>query len=121
MSDPPKSPSTTTPWDHDEVNANATEYVPTSYDYTGGYAAQGWGYQDATAPVQPPQGIFYMAVNVGGQQVLQPVQIVQLPNGQMATVLANPPGMADPAAGYGAGIGGVGGGGWDDGKRRKKR
>ena len=30
---------------------------------------QGWGYQDAAVPMQAPQGIFYMAVNVGGQQV----------------------------------------------------
>ena len=56
-------------------------------DYAGQQVA-------GTVPVatQAPQGVFYMAVNVGGQQVLQPVQLVQLPNGQMATVLANQPG-----------------------------
>ncbi|GMI05706.1 hypothetical protein TrVE_jg12859 [Triparma verrucosa] len=113
LNDPPKSPITDSTWTPDEVNAGAAEYVPQSNYPQYGYGAQDmsqmgmggdqgqWGYEQQggqpqimNAQPQTPNGIFYMAVNVGGQQVLQPVQIVQLPNGQMATVLANPPGMA---------------------------
>ena len=52
-------------------------------------------------------GVFYMSVPVpGGGSVLQAVQLVQLPNGQMATIPAQP-----PAGGVGVGGGGVGVGG----------
>ena len=67
------------------------------------------------APAQPGQ-VLYMAVQSpdGRGQVLQPVQMVQLPGKQMAYVVAGPAGMAPPppppdAAGidpYGSGGGG---------------
>jgi hypothetical protein len=82
----------------------------------------GGSFQPQVVNAAQPQGVFYMAVNVGGQQVLQPVQLVQLPNGQMATVLANPPAMQD------GGIGGLGmgydpsfGAEFDDGTGRRKK
>ncbi|GMH47162.1 hypothetical protein TrRE_jg3733, partial [Triparma retinervis] len=129
-----------TEWAGDSVQASAAEYVPSQfqgYDDSSGYADasaygavnNGYGVPQVGGSFQPqvvnaaqPQGVFYMAVNVGGQQVLQPVQLVQLPNGQMATVLANPPAMQD------GGIGGLGmgydpsfGAEFDDGTGRRKK
>eukprot|EP00520_Triparma_pacifica_P006333 CAMPEP_0118671846 /NCGR_PEP_ID=MMETSP0785-20121206/22221_1 /TAXON_ID=91992 /ORGANISM="Bolidomonas pacifica, Strain CCMP 1866" /LENGTH=781 /DNA_ID=CAMNT_0006566761 /DNA_START=163 /DNA_END=2509 /DNA_ORIENTATION=- len=125
-------------WAGDSVQASAAEYVPSQFQYddNSGYDAygngginNGYGVPQVGGSFQPqvvnaaqPQGVFYMAVNVGGQQVLQPVQLVQLPNGQMATVLANPPAMQD------GGIGGLGmgydpsfGAEFDNGTGRRKK
>ena len=61
---------------------------------TGHFAAAGAG--SATPPIQAssnhgnPGGVFYMAVPMQhGGQVLQPVQVVQLPNGQQTFVIAS--------------------------------
>lgn len=116
-------------WAGDNVQASAAEFVPSQFHYEQQAAEDSYSdpasyasgsqqsYGNVAVPAvglpspsgfsqpqvvnasQPQQGVFYMAVNVNGQQVLQPVQLVQLPNGQMATVLANPPAMHDGGAG----------------------